>query len=220
MRVLLALLIAFTAFPVAGFAESLSVLVEEKAREMFGVTLPEAGEFAITFAAGAEGDDAVMFSDFWMDVTTGQFVANAVMAQGEVQRIVGLATLTVPVPVPVRRILPETILTEADFQIARLPHGRVGAFVVTDIDGLLGMQVRRVLAQGRPVMTQSVIKPLVIDRGDLVEIRFRDGLLDLSAPGRALASAHEGQEIKIVNLASNNSVIGIATANGIVEVSN
>ncbi len=42
--------------------------------------------------------------------------------------------------------------------------------------------------------------------------------LALRSPGRALSDAHEGQEIRIVNLISNKTVIGIATGDGTVEI--
>ncbi|WP_212522756.1 flagellar basal body P-ring formation chaperone FlgA [Actibacterium sp. MT2.3-13A] len=198
-------------------AEALDVLIEEKARAEFGATLPDTGEFEITLKAGGL-EEAVMLSAFWMDRATGQFVANAVTGEGELRRVTGLALLTVPVPVPVRRLMPEEIIAEADLRVLRLPHGRVGSFAVTRVEDLVGMQVRSLLAQGRPVMAQSVQAPRIIDRGDKVAIRYTDGLLELTAPGRALADAHRGQEVKIVNLVSNASVVGIATAEGVVEV--
>jgi flagella basal body P-ring formation protein FlgA len=67
-------------------------------------------------------------------------------------------------------------------------------------------------------MTQSVSKPIIIDRGDRISIRYDDGLLALSAPGKALGDAHEGQEIRVVNLASNTSLTGVAVEKGIVEI--
>ncbi|KKL04349.1 hypothetical protein LCGC14_2616940, partial [marine sediment metagenome] len=162
--------------------------------------------------------EARLLSGFWIDLSTGQFVADAVTDMGEVKRIMGLATVSVPVPVPVRRMMPEEIIDERDLTIVNLPHARVGAFAVTDSAKLVGMEVRSLLAQGRPVMNRAVRQPLVIDRGDRVNIRYSDGLLELSAPGRALGEAHRGQEVKIVNLVSNTSVVGIATAEGTVEV--
>lgn len=208
---------ALALLPGLAGAEALDVLIEEKARAEFGPALPEAGEFQITHKPGGL-EEAVMLSAFWMDKATGQFIANVVTEAGDVRRITGLALLTVPVPVPVRRLLPEEIITEADLRVLRLPYGRVGSFAVTRLDDLLGMQVRSLLAQGRPVMAQAVQPPRIIDRGDKVAIRYRDGLLELTAPGRALADAHRGQEVKIVNLVSNASVVGIATAEGLVEV--
>jgi flagella basal body P-ring formation protein FlgA len=61
--------------------------------------------------------------------------------------------------------------------------------------------------------------PLVIDRGERVRIRFQDGALVLTAPGRALGDAAAGDTVRVVNLVSNLSLVGTARADGIVEVS-
>jgi len=192
-------------------------LVAEKARDTFGAELPSEGEFKVSFQR-KDLSDAVLLSAFWMDRATGQFLANAVNEKGEVSRLQGLAILTVTVPVPVRRMLPGDIIGAGDIQMIDLPHSRVGAFSLIDPDTLVGKQVRRVLAQGRPVMAQSVAEPLVITRGDKVSITFEDGRLALSAPGRAMADAVRGDEVRVVNLASNTLVTGIARGEGIVEV--
>lgn len=199
------------------FAVPVEELVAEQARETFGPELPDEAEFDITVKGGGISE-AVMLSAFWMDRQTGQFLANAVTDDGGVTRLQGLAILSVTVPVPARRMLPGELVGEADIRMIDLPHARVGAYAVTDPAGLIGKEVRRVLTQGRPVMTQSVMEPLVIDRGDKVSIRYDDGKLALSAPGRALDDAHRGQEVRIVNLVSNALVTGIARAEGRVEI--
>ncbi len=163
-------------------------------------------------------DDAALLSAFWMDTDSGRFLANAVTEDGKVRRIQGLALVAVTLPVPNRRIMPGEIVTTADIAMIELPIRRVGAFSITNPDKLIGMQVRRMLAQGRQVMTQSVIAPLVIDKGDKVSIVYDDGGLVLTAPGRALDDAHMGQELRIVNLVSNASLRAIARKEGIVEV--
>ena len=219
MRRALALVLAvLPALPGAASAVPLAELVEERARDTLGAELPASGVFAISVQGQAGEEDAVMLSAFWMDPSTGQFLANAVMPDGQQRRIAGLALVQVPTPVPVRRIMPDEILTEADLTVAELPMGRLGAFAVTEAAALVGKQVRRVLSPGRPVMAQSVMEPLVIDRGEKVRITFRDGALELAAPGRALTDAHRGQEVRIVNLASNKSLTAVATGDGEVEV--
>jgi flagella basal body P-ring formation protein FlgA len=197
-------------------AEALEVLIEEQARTHYGASFPDAGVFDIT----VQGDltEAVVIPDYWMDPRTGQFIANIVTESGELRRISGLALLTVPVPVPLRRMMPDEIVAREDLQVLHLPHARVHAFAVTALEDVVGMQVRRLLAQGRPIMQQSVMQPRIIDRGDRVAIHYRDGPLKLVAPGRALGDAHRGQEVKIVNLTSNTSIVATAAAEGIVEV--
>ncbi|KAF0674649.1 flagellar basal body P-ring formation chaperone FlgA [Profundibacterium mesophilum] len=217
IRAFAAILLASLAAAGSAGAELLHVLVEERAMAEFGAEFPANGQVKVH----VQGDpgEAHLLSAFWMDKATGQFIANAVSPQGAVTRVTGLATVTVPVPVPQRRMMPDEIITAQDLAVIELPLSRVGAYAVSDAQGLVGMQVRSLLAKGRPILNRSVRPPLVIDRGDKVSIRYQDGLLELSAPGRALGDAHRGQEVKIVNLVSNASVIGIATAEGIVEVS-
>lgn len=198
-------------------AVPLTELIDDKARESAGATMPDHGRFDIVIHAGAP-DDAVLISAWWIDPGTGRFIANAVTDAGDLRRISGLATLILPAPVPLRRLMPGDIITESDLGTVDLPAARVGAFTITNIEDLIGQQVRSLLPEGRPIMVQAVMQPLVIGRGDLVTIHYSDGALALSAPGRALADAHHGQDVRIVNLVSNAIVAGIASADGTVRV--
>lgn len=219
MRVLsrLAVIAFLLLAPTLGRAAPIEELVEERARLDYADSLPDAGHFDISVKDALEGE-AVLLADFWMDVPSGRFLANAVLDTGEVQRIGGLALVSVPVPVPARRLMPDSIIHQDDLVMSALPVGRVGAYVVTDPSEVVGKQVRRHLPAGRPIQQQSIIRPLLIDRGERVDIHFSDGLLALVAPGRALDDAHEGQLVRIVNLISNKTVTGIATADGTVEI--
>lgn len=198
-------------------AVPLEVLIDEKARESAGPAMPSRGRFDITIHPGAP-DTAALISAWWIDPSTGRFIANVVTERGDVRRVNGMAMLIVPVPVPLRRLMPGDIVGEADLGTVDLPAGRVGAFTILDPAELVGMQVRSLLTEGRPVVVQSVMQPVVVGRGNLVTIRYSDGALELTAPGRALGDAHRGQEVRIVNLVSNTTVSGIARADGTVEV--
>lgn len=193
-------------------------LVEEKATETWGYQLPENGSFDIAVQSPTPGAEPLMISDWWLDQTSGQFVANVVTKAGETERIWGLATLTLPVPVPVRRIMPGETIAASDLEEVPLPAASLGTFAVTHLDKLEGMEVRRVLSPGRPVMIQSVGEPIAVPKGERVTLSYRHGGLDLTAPGRALSDGLEGEEIRVVNLASNKTVVGIARGDGTVEV--
>ncbi|MEI4485531.1 flagellar basal body P-ring formation chaperone FlgA [Frigidibacter sp. MR17.14] len=194
-------------------------LVEEKASETWGYQLPENGRFDISLQSPAPGGEPVLISDWYLDQATGQFVANVVTSVGGNDRIWGLATLTVPVPVPVRRLMPGEMLTAADIEEVPVPVAAVGTYAITRAEALEGKQVRRVLTAGRPVMVQSVGDPIVVPKGERVTITYTHGGLDLTAPGKALTDGLEGEQIRVVNLASNKTVVGIARGDGVVEVS-
>jgi len=203
--------------PGALLAEDVTTLIEERARDRFGAELPDRAGFHITTPDGAP-EQAVMLSAFWMNKDTGRYLANAVLEDSSVVRLEGLAIATLNVPVPLRRMLPGDRISAEDLGLVKLPLGRIGAFTVTENEDLVGMQVKRLLTQGRPVMTQSITKPVIVGRGERVSIRYDDGLLSLSAPGKALDDAHKGEEVRIVNLVSNTSLTGVAVEKGIVEI--
>ena len=193
-------------------------LVGERAAQEFGPAMPEEGFFKVRLADGLprEGE---FIREFWIDRDTGQFIANVVTEMGEVQRVWGVATLTLPVPVPVRRIMPDAIIQPQDVEMVDLPWARVNAYAVTDPEGIVGMQVRRMLTPGRPVQVQSVTPPIIISRGERVTIQLSYGALQLSAEGKAISDAHLGQEVRVVNLSSNKTIVGVARADGLVEAS-
>lgn len=211
------LMAAALLLPLPGLAATPADLVAERAHDLWAPQLPEGATIRVRLVDGAP-EAADVLSAFWMDRDSGRFLANAVTPDGHVRRIEGVAMVTLMVPVPVRRLMPGDIVRPEDVQTVELPAGRVGSFTVTSPDKLIGMEVKRMLAQGRQVMLQSITAPLVVGRGDRVSILYDDGGLVLTAPGRALDDAHEGQELRIVNLVSNKSLRGIAVQDGVVEV--
>lgn len=200
-------------------AEEITALVSERAAQEFGTAMPERGFFDIRLAEGLPREGSFI-REFWIDRDTGQFIANVISDLGEVRRVWGVATLTQPVPVPVRRLMPDDIVRPEDVEMVDLPWARVNAYAVTEAEGLVGMQVRRMLSPGRPVQVQSVQPPIIISRGERVTIQLSYGTLELSAEGKAISDAHLGQEVRVVNLSSNKTIVGVARADGLVEASN
>lgn len=203
--------------PASASAIKVVDLIEERALSELDQQLPVNGRIDIRMAEGAihQGE---FIKEFWIDSDSGQFIANIVTAYGETHRVWGIAVITIQVPVPSRRIMPEEIVTSADLTMVEMPMQRVGNFAISAADGLVGKQVRRMLVAGRPVPRQSVIPPIIVNRGDKVKILLTYGGLQLTASGRAMADAHAGQEIRVVNLSSNKAISAVATTHGIVEV--
>lgn len=208
---------ALLLLPIVANASTVSELIEERAIAELGRVMPTNGRIDIRLAEGlvSEGE---FIQEFWIDADTGQFIANIVTQYGEVHRVWGLAVMTISVPVPARRIFPDEIVQDADVSMVDMPMQRVGSFAIHEPAKLVGQQVRRMLVAGRPVPRQSVIPPQIINRGQKVKIMLNYGGLQLSATGRAMADAHLGQELRVVNLSSNKALSAVATAAGVVEV--
>ncbi|MEO0712344.1 MAG: flagellar basal body P-ring formation chaperone FlgA [Pseudomonadota bacterium] len=201
----------------AAFATDIEALVEEQFQVEWRGAIPDGATVRITYSPKLP--DAVALNAFWADSGSGQFVADAFREDGSLTRVSGFAMVMVQVPVPARQMQPGEILRASDLNTVELPARRINTFAVTDKDALVGQEVRRLLNAGHPIMAQSVMAPRLVERGEHIRIVFQDGGLNLTATGRALSDAALGDDVKVVNLSSNQSVVGIATADGIVEVS-
>ncbi|MBM2575686.1 flagellar basal body P-ring formation protein FlgA [Jannaschia sp. Os4] len=193
---------------------SVERLVSEQASAWSGA----AGDADWQVLYAPEVSDPVAVIGFWRDDRSGRFAADLALPDGEVRRVEGVALRMQDVPVPRRHLMPGEIISEGDLDLKAMPARRVPAFALTAMDALVGQQVHRMLAEGRPIAGRSVRAPLAIRKGDRVEIRFAEGGLVVAAPGKALSDAASGGAVRIVNLASNRSLNGVARPNGIVEV--
>lgn len=202
--------------PTLAHAVPVHDLVAERATNELAATAPQNGEFDVRISADLV-QDGEFISDFWIDEKTGQFIANVVTEKGDTRRIWGMVVVSVPIPVPKRRIMPGEIVVDADIETVPVPWQRVNTYTVLNKQDLVGKQVKRMLARGRPVQTRSVVPPIVISRGQKVLIEFERGALRLSVEGKAISDAYMGQEVRVVNLTSNKTIVGIAKGDGTVE---
>ncbi|NRB03704.1 MAG: flagellar basal body P-ring formation protein FlgA [Rhodobacteraceae bacterium] len=198
-------------------ATSVDDLVAERVEQEYGIEMPADAHIAVHMSDQFP-DDGEFIREFWMDRNSGQFIANLVTNHGLTERISGLAVLSSMVPVPNRRLFPDDIVQPSDLTIVQMPMHRLGGQAVREKEDIVGMQVRRVLAAGRPVQKHSIVPPKVILRGEKVRIVFESGALRLTASGRAMDDAHVGQEVSVVNLSSKKAITAVASAQGVVVV--
>ena len=129
-RVAIALFVLFqlAVFMVPGPAAAQPVpvtdLIEERAVGELGATLPAKAKLEIRMAEGLiqEGN---FVQEFWIDPDSGQFIANIVTDSGVPQRVWGLAMVTLTIPVPNRRIVPDEIVRAQDVSLVEMPMQRV-----------------------------------------------------------------------------------------------
>jgi flagella basal body P-ring formation protein FlgA len=89
---------------------------------------------------------------------------------------------------------------------------------LTDPRDAIGMEARVNLYPGRPIRADDLQPPAVIDRNDIVTLRFNAGGVMISTDGRALDRAAEGERLRVINLISRVTVTATATAPGVARV--
>ena len=82
----------------------------------------------------------------------------------------------------------------------------------------LGQEARVTLYAGRPIPIASLAPPALVERNQLVTLIFQRGGLDIRAEGRALGRGAEGDEIRIMNLASRSTIFGTVAGPALVSV--
>lgn len=196
---------------------SVATLVEENLLASSDREIPSDGRIELRLPQGLP-EKGLRLDDFSFDARSGMFVTRLINTKGESIGFRGQAVIAVPVYVPVRRIQSGILLSPKDFHMVDIAMMAMPANTLRSPKDILGMESRRILLGGRPIVAGSISEPLVIERGDKVTIILSSGGLNLSAPGKALEDGAMGQDVRIVNLKSNVSLTATVVSKGVVEV--
>ncbi len=116
--------------------------------------------------------------------------------------------------VATRTIRAKTLIAPEDLTLvsAELP----GA--LDDPSQAVGLEARVSIYAGKPVRSGDLGPPTLVERNQLVSLVYMSGGLAISTEGRALARGSEGDEIRVMNLGSRNTVMGRIGPDGSVYV--
>lgn len=107
-----------------------------------------------------------------------------------------------------------TMIGPAD--VATIEGATPGA--LSDISMAIGMEARVNLYPGRPIRPGDLRPPAIVERNEIVSLRYNYGGLLVMTEGRALDRAAEGETLRVTNLASRQTVTATATSPGLVSV--
>lgn len=116
--------------------------------------------------------------------------------------------------VAARTIPAQTVLVPTDLAVASAPHP--GA--LKDPGRAIGQETRTILYQGRPIRPMDIGPAAIVERNDLVALTFASPHLQIVTEGRALERGALGDRVRVMNLASRNTITATITAPGHVQV--
>ncbi|MCC5961863.1 MAG: flagellar basal body P-ring formation protein FlgA [Rhodobacteraceae bacterium] len=120
--------------------------------------------------------------------------------------------------VATRLIRATEVIAEGD--VTRQPQAVSGA--AHHPDQVIGLEARVALYPGRPIKLADLGPAAVVERNDIVRMVYRRGglviLFGVRAGGGGRAGAGLGDTITVMNLGSRQSVQGVVTTAGLVEV--
>jgi flagella basal body P-ring formation protein FlgA len=128
--------------------------------------------------------------------------------------LIAAGTVLAQAVTPVRAIRSQTILSADDLTLAEAAVP--GA--IAEIAAAVGQEARVTLYPGRPILTSQIGAPALVERNQLVRMTYSQGALSIVTEGRALDRAGAGEVVRVMNLASRQTVTGTVTTDGRVEV--
>lgn len=117
--------------------------------------------------------------------------------------------------VAARAIVGSTVVSETDIRFTR----REIEGALSDPASVIGREAKVTIYAGRPIRAGDLRAPALIERNDIVRLRYRYGGLIIEADGRALGRGAAGERISVMNMTSRTTLSGIVRKNGFVEVS-
>lgn len=153
---------------------------------------------------------------------TGRFDALVQIDQGEKSdriRLRGLLVETMPVTVLTRSLARGDTVVADDLRVERQPRNRLGRIhTVVAPSEVVGLQARRPLRAGQPIVASEFMRPQVVARGDIVTLVYRSAALQITGRGQALQPGAVGDLVPVLNPQSKRTLHGTVTGNGLVEI--
>jgi len=116
---------------------------------------------------------------------------------------------------PKGHILRQQDITTIKANLARLNYG-----YFTDEKALIGKQISRRINQAK-ILTPNLVKaPLLVKRGENVDLVAESGHYAIRMSGQAMMNGSRGDKIRVKNLSSQRIIEGVVTERGEVTVLN
>jgi flagella basal body P-ring formation protein FlgA len=197
---------------------AINALLEDKIRENgvkegFNIQYVSAADH-IVLPAGEEETAEVTSLQFDAQNDSFKAVVVAPSAQNPLKKInvSGHIDRMVSVPVLKNTLKNGDIIGGNDIDYLELPKNRVSNGVLVNEGDIMNMTPRRTIASGKPIMSNDLEQPKMVDRGEAITLIFSTGAMTLTAKGKSLQSGAMGDTVRVTNLDSNKNLQGTVTA--------
>ncbi|MGR3716653.1 MAG: flagellar basal body P-ring formation chaperone FlgA [Thermohalobaculum sp.] len=135
-----------------------------------------------------------------------------------------LLAIASPAPAPAQEVAQQvlathtlrvgTVLDEGDLKVPR-GDDALGRELIA---ALVGLETRRAIYTGRPVVAADLGPPTLVRRNAVVVMLYSNRGLGIRTEGRALDSGGAGEVVRVINLTSRRSLLATVTGPNQVEV--
>ncbi|HSB95646.1 MAG TPA: flagellar basal body P-ring formation chaperone FlgA [Spongiibacteraceae bacterium] len=123
-----------------------------------------------------------------------------------------------PVVVAVKPLTQGATIAADDVRLSEANISQIAGQYISDLDEVIGKDVKRGIASGSPVLGQQLVPPMLVRRGEAVVISAASNVVGVKVSGIALTDGRLGEQIRFKNLSSNRIVQAKIVASGQAEV--
>ena len=130
----------------------------------------------------------------------------------------GVGFVKIPVKFEVKRFLDVVVVavnlnagdifTEQSIRLEKMDAGKLGAGYMTEPEKVIGLQLRHGMVPGTVVTERNLVRPILVQRGEIVQLRARIGEIEVAANGVTLAAGSAGDLIRVLNTNTKKIMTG------------
>lgn len=109
-----------------------------------------------------------------------------------------------------------TVILAHDIMWEKVPTDKIRGNTIRYADEMIGMQPKRYIAAGRPVESDDIMPPHLVQKGQVVKMLYNTGRIHLQTIGTAMENGIAGELVRVENTQSGKVIL--ATVIGQQEV--
>lgn len=141
---------------------------------------------------------------------SGHFTAVITAPAGDPSAIrntyTGRAVRVATVPTLVHTMLRDSIISERDVVMRKIPVHRIDSATLRETEELVGKAATRTLRSGQPLSEADIQQPRLVRKNTEITVRYQSPGLTLTVQALALQSGSKGDIINIRNRQSNRTI--------------
>lgn len=177
---------------------------------------------ASSILASADHPLSVVIHALQIDTESKQWQGQAYIMAGSttesMKPVAGRYDAVVSIPVLTRQLRRGDVVERSDIEMRKIAERQLRKDSITELDQILGKSPLRMISPGRPIRTAEVSSPLLIRKGQTVEMLFTTPYMNIRTTGEALEDGSKGSLVRVQNSTSQKAVSGRVVATGKIEV--
>ncbi len=138
-------------------------------------------------------------------------------ATESVRAVSGRYDTLISVPVLTRQFNHGDVIEASDIVMREIPERQLRKDTITNASSILGKSPLRMISADRPMRGNEIAEPVLIKKGDAVEMTFTAPSVHIRDQGEALEDGAKGALIRVKNMKTGRAVTARVEAKGHVE---